>query len=673
MRIWMALAGAALLLCSPWRTIAEVKKPPDTYIRLDRDYLTDFAPPWRVERHGDQLWTLPRLPYPEIRVTWPIEAKADGDKLIFELKREMIRRKDGNETFHSYESLEFIGKRAGNSGHRYEGEVLWHSRQEGPGSILLTPFEGTWGADEIEGILVGTFYLPDYGGESGVSGDFRIPMGGAVIDDAVDQVTIVARHPNYEVYEDTYRTKSIPESIWVTGRVMTDEGEPIPGTEIEIVEYSETGITDSEGEFSIRINLENGFGEWHIHDWFEMTPNMTGMKVQQVSKEELFANGKSQLIEVELTADGRPLENRKLSVGLNWDSLVDCKGKNTELLTTPMMQTSADSNYYTDGNGRVKLYLQMPVWKNRRMAIMEDADRLVFPVSVELTVMDVETQKSCRTTIAIESPFPHIKRLSIPPTHAGDFQSRPGSHLIVTDPDSRAFEVAIQFAGDIKLETETGLYEGWVVTRCYDGDLKFLYRPPAELSDNIKKTPSLFKECAKANLKYVAEKSTETAAGKTFDQISVVSKARNSESKSRLFTQIGKGDPSEIMGMGVNGVKMVKTTGDVAALIQDESRKPKDSPTHTGDQIVNCVDSVFGVVDGVLGTFGVESTPTAEVGKVIYANMKAVYKVHRENEKIAHSYSESFRATFRFVISDDDGNKVLAVRRAPMWAYRKGD
>ena len=522
------------------------------------------------------------------------------------------------------------------------------------------------------GFILGTYFVPPSPGSyTGPLGEFRFPLNRTVINDGeVDAVTVFIDREGYEKFETVHETEKKVSEIELSGTVRDSSGNPLPKTEIFFMEYDEKTVTDAFGQFSVLIELDRGIEPWKLVDNIVLEPEIKGLSVKVIPDKPLIANGKPQWATLVIKAGDKSLSNRKVYIGFDYDKIEDINGRSIrEWMGKSEQALNFKPMYTTDRDGKVHLQIPTPVWKDKKVPIPEDSDREIFPISSVISLQDLETQKSCTARFETGSPFPVIKRITVPPTHAGDFQGSPGSRIVVEDPDSAIFEISITAAGELKVEGDKGVYDENITKMIKGKELKFLYRPPGELSEDITTLPNLGREMAKATGKVVLEHYTEKITQETVSRISLASKYRL-KAQQGMYTLR---DSDNLVSMGVTGVKGVKQAMDLQKLSYDTGYGIEMGTLEKRDTATGYLDQAFGVVDSINNFTNTPLGDTSLPYKVAYENAKALYKVHRENEKIAHSYSESFMSTFRFIVEDSDGHRVFAIRKAPMYAYRKGE
>ncbi|MBT3199645.1 MAG: carboxypeptidase regulatory-like domain-containing protein [Phycisphaerales bacterium] len=257
------------------------------------------------------------------------------------------------------------------------------------------------------------------------------------------------------------------ERIVLTGRVLDKQGAPIAGAEVNIPDYEETAYTDAKGAYSIAIEFSDGTGTQQAKQDFLLEPIPGSLVVKLESLDDPkktpfppLANGRAIKVRATVTADGKPYPNRRITITYPKDFYR--AGRYVDYIASPITRGSA-TWFETDAKGQAVFSLGTPTsQKNlqkiaQAYGIRKNAQKVLFPISGELSFRDLLTRKEAKLAMVYGNPFPQITKLAIPALRAGKWPAM-RSRLVWTNPrENSKYTVKLILPGTIRVKRRDGV------------------------------------------------------------------------------------------------------------------------------------------------------------------------------------------------------------------------
>ena len=407
--------------------------------------------------------------------------------------------------------------------------------------------------------------------------------------------------------------------------------------------------TDKNGHYSYDVII-NKNGSITINTTENLYLKQKPSKITaKVLSGELIANGKPQLIRLQISDKNGPVKNKVFFVSFVKEPIT----KNSSQVNY-VKRPFVDQSIKTDGNGIAVFKLKALIADKKRLN-RNPFIGLLFPVNIKLIIFDDEggTRETVgEVTLSYKSPYPKIKRFTVPGNlQAGHWQTVP-SRIEIEDPDSKVFNIIIKGKGKFK-RVGTPIYTNGYKEYNYDKNVMEFYYASDEIGLDLNKQPDLWNELLETNAKNVLNVSFAI----------LESWGLGVAQKSGLAIP---GIPKKLTSEGVLSTGKIGATGldyYAATLNLFKVKEPKDiSGTDIADWEIGGVSlasDIYNLAKGI--STGLGATLQVEAAKAIYENAKTVYNVYKKYQKINNAYKGVVFIPITLIVSDKDGHETMAI------------
>jgi len=387
------------------------------------------------------------------------------------------------------------------------------------------------------------------------------------------ELTLRIEAEGFHARELNRSTKSDPSSFFAIGEIADGTLAPIAGATVSCPDLGIKATTNARGIFILKANLDGKGAGWQLQETLKLKRVAGALTAKLTAKNGFFANGRMVDCSLEVLSDGKKLGNRRIYVVPEPDSIVGRDGKKSFCVVPgPHARSKFQGTIVLDAIGATSFQLPMPVWRDKRVPVREQEVQLYFPVIGRIQVRDLVSDKVCYATYVIESPFPAVDRFSMVATHAGDWQSGPASHIMLSDADADValgedpkYLVELKTYGELRLAGTGNTCKGKLINNFRGRDFHFNYRPPADWSDKIKNPPDLAKRLGKAALKQVVSVVIDKGVPGAGQKLASMA------NKGRVIYKASKGrDVYNAISTGINGWKAMEMSVKAADAIHPD-------------------------------------------------------------------------------------------------------
>ncbi|WP_188020331.1 hypothetical protein [Deferribacter autotrophicus] len=468
-------------------------------------------------------------------------------------------------------------------------------------------------------------------------------------------VTIQAEHKGFKTKKEyiTVDTTKIGKII-ISGYVKDDLNNPIPNARILLPEYGNKEISANiNGYYKIDLTLDTQGKVANFTQDIVMHAKIGKLNVEILASK-LVANGKFQNLKFKVSSPQKNMGNKTVEITFAPNGYIK-NGKTVNYLT----KTSFIKKVKLNANGIGVVKEIMPSVKKEKLNnIFNPSD--YFPVTAKLVVEYPEADAKGETNVQLYSPFPKIKRVTIPGgIDEGLWQITP-STITIEDLDSNSFNIEVRGFGRFKLKgghiTKTVLKE-----YRFTGNQFQFYYGAYKMGLDLNKEPDLWKELLITNLKVLGNFFI------TISEADLLKRVQKFKGNINLTNRITS---DKVTSLSKLRFAMRDFYHNTLSYYYD---KDKDY-VKTADLVVGGVSigyDIYSMIKKLSPTLG--QSLQLETAKAIYENAKTIHKIYKQYRKISDSYQDVVFIPIYISVSDGDGYTTNTIRSISVKIWKEVD